>query len=464
MNGLRFVPPARLVLALGSAAGLLVGVTTGALAGAASKTREVSGSSRTLLEATHLPPLLRAPGEQVELSYEAFCVGDGGEDDPCAVDGAVFVREGHEGPFSALELEPSVSAAGRQLVARVPGSFAEPTGDVEYYAVLEAADGQAGLTIPPGGGAAPHLSSLLHEEVEVDLGRHVFGKGRSADARVAAAAWGSDADDVGLEEGRNLSPIGATAFDVNASGTIYVLDEANRRVLRWNRGSKSPARIPVSVFGSLADMEVAPDGTIYVLETVGRPGGNPLVRRFDGDGRELERVEIAERTASQIRMGTGGPVVLQQPSHQWMPVSAEGVMAGAATQRRNGSVGRPLPAGDDVVVLRRENEVRVALTRRGGARRTWRIHSETALGEVQLAEPLGNRLVLVVRAYTDTETEFLVLILDGRGLVEGIPLASAEWAETAPLGRFELVGSSLYRLGSTQHGAFVDRFDLEVRR
>ena len=42
-------------------------------------------------------------------------------------------------------------------------------------------------------------------------------------------------------------------------------------------------------------------------------------------------------------------------------------------------------------------------------------------------------------------------------------LDSADWAESAPLSRFRLLGSSLYQLGSTQEGLFVDRFDLEVK-
>jgi hypothetical protein len=42
-------------------------------------------------------------------------------------------------------------------------------------------------------------------------------------------------------------------------------------------------------------------------------------------------------------------------------------------------------------------------------------------------------------------------------------LDSVDWAETAPLSRFRLRGSSLYQLGSTSAGLFVDRFDLEVK-
>jgi hypothetical protein len=95
--------------------------------------------------------------------------------------------------------------------------------------------------------------------------------------------------------------------------------------------------------------------------------------------------------------------------------------------------------------------------------RSWRITSDTSLAEVQLAEPLGQRLVVVVRLYDDRVDEFVVLTLDRQGLVDRFTLDPADWAETAPLSRFKLVGRSLYRLGSTPAGAFVDRFDLEVR-
>jgi hypothetical protein len=90
--------------------------------------------------------------------------------------------------------------------------------------------------------------------------------------------------------------------------------------------------------------------------------------------------------------------------------------------------------------------------------------SDTSLAEVQLAEPLGSGLVVVVRVYTDTDDEFVALVLGPRGLVLRASLASADWAESAPLSRFRLAGSSLYQLGSTEAGLFVDRYDLEVKR
>jgi hypothetical protein len=84
------------------------------------------------------------------------------------------------------------------------------------------------------------------------------------------------------------------------------------------------------------------------------------------------------------------------------------------------------------------------------------------MAEVQLAEPLGPGLVVVVRVYSDVADEFAVVSLGPRGVTTAFSIDSADWAETAPLGRFKLVGRALYRLGSDPAGAFVDRFDLEV--
>jgi len=208
---------------------------------------------------------------------------------------------------------------------------------------------------------------------------------------------------------------------------------------------------------------VGNDGSTYVLESTAEPGRHPLVRRFDEAGRELEAVETAERTASQIRVAPSGPLVLLHPSHQWMPMTVDGTPASREAQLRHGRSSRELRGGGEIVVLRHANEVRVALISGRSMTRSWRLTSDTPLAEIQLAEPTGQRLVLVVRLYDGRVDEFVVLVLDHEGLVERFTLDSADWAETAPLARFKLVGRSLYRLGSTPTGAFVDRFDLEVQ-
>jgi hypothetical protein len=370
---------------------------------------------------------------------------------------------GGRGDYQEIPLRERSTHGFRQLAADVPQQLTAARDGLEYYAVIAPAGGESRLLLPPGGVGAPYRVYRLVDPVEVDLGAHRFGETHSPSARVATARWGDGLLDVGLEEGRNLDPIGASSFDVDASGAVSVLDEAHRRLLRWAPGENAPARVPLSIDGLVADVTVAGDGSIYVLESVAPPGRpTPLVRRFDEHGRDLEVIETAERMPTQIRLGPNGPVVLERPSHQWMPVALGGEPASPATQRARGHSGRPLRGGGEVVVLRRDNEILVALVDRGAVRRSWRVTSEAVLGEVQLAEPIGRRLLLVVRVYSESQSEFVALVLGRQGLDERFAVDAVDWAETAPLARFRLVGQSLYRLGSNPTGAFVDRFDLEV--
>jgi hypothetical protein len=172
-------------------------------------------------------------------------------------------------------------------------------------------------------------------------------------------------------------------------------------------------------------------------------------------------VETAERVASAIRIGPDGPVVLQHPSHQWMPVADRSATVPPGEQRRNGRIGRPLRSGAEVVVLRRQDDILAALVSSHGVDRSWRITSETPIAEVQLAEPIGRRFVLVARLYSDAASEFVVLVLDRHGVVRTFSTPTDEWAEATPLGRFRSAGNKLYRLGSDATGAFVAAYDLE---
>jgi hypothetical protein len=387
--------------------------------------------------------------------------GDEEETGPCAASGTVFARSGDSGPFGEIRLQRATGGTSG-LVAHLPDEIADSRSGFSYYAVLRSDASGRALTLPAGGAASPQRSLPLARGTAVGLGAHTFGHGQVAETRVVEASWGSGPGQVGLEQGRNLTPIGGSAFDVQEDGTVSVLDEANRRLLRWNAGASAPEHVPLAINGTLADLSVAEDATISVLETSAGQGRSQVLRSFGRDGVARGSIEIAER-AALVRQGPHGPVVLQQPSGQWMSAAIDGRALTIGEQTRSGSAGRTLRGGAAVVVLRNGNEIRVALVGLNGVRRTWRVTSATSLAEVQLAEPLGNRLLLVVRAYTDTNDEFVVLVLDNDGIAKRFSLESADWAETAPLTRFRLAGSSLYQLGSTPKGLFVDRFDLEVK-
>ena len=446
-----------LVVALVSTAAVVVG-------GAAFAQRS-SGVPSAVFEATHLPPLLVLPGEPTRLTYDVHCLAEG-VDDPearCEVAGSLFVRAQDGGRFQTLPLHETRAQGIRQLTAVVPDSLVARTDGIEYYAELERVGTADRLLVPPGGEAAPYRSRVLRDPVDVDLGVADFGVHRRG-ARLVSARWGDGATSVGLEAGKSVSPVGASSFDVDETGTVLLLDQVHRRLLRWARGAQAPARVPVSIDGRIADLALSGDGSLYVLESVASPGHDgPLVRRFDETGRELDVVEAAERSPSQIRMGPDGPVVLQHPSHQWTPVATDGYPLPPNEQRRRARSGRPLRSGAEAIVLRTGNELRLALASGDRVARSWRLTSATPLGEVQLAEVLETRLVVVVRVYTEGADEFRVVVLDRHGVAQQFSVASADWAETAPLSRFRLVGRSLYQVGSNAAGAFVDRYDLKVQ-
>src|SRR5207244_5384838 len=132
--------------------------------------------------------------------------------------------------------------------------------------------------------------------------------------------------------------------------------------------------------------------------------------------------------------GPDGPVVQQEPSEQWLPAAEHGAPLSRPAQATRGRSGKPVGRGHELVVERTgTGELRLADVVGSAAVRSWRITSATPLGEVQLAEPRGSGLVVVVKTYTDERDEFLVLVLGHGGLVERSSIESFQWAESAPL-------------------------------
>jgi len=447
-------------LALGAGVGLGAVAAAGSVAsGSGPPDRDAA----RIIDVGHLPPLLRVPGEPATLRFNVFCPAP--DDDPCHAGGDVFVRAGTTGAFRKLPLRRTDDVADGRYVADVPADLAASPEGFSYYAVLRNEDTGASLTVPSAGAAAPELSLPLEHAVVVDLGAHRFGSTRRADARVVAAPWGSAPGLVGLLHGPTFGPIGPSAFDVAANGDVVVLDQVNRRFERWHAG-RHAADTSLDVTGGIADMALEPDGAIDVLEPTGDAAARtPELRSFSPAGELQAKTPIADRTWSQLREGPQGPEVQQEPSEQWLPAVHGRRRLSRRAQASSGHPGRSLPNGKELVVFRAgTSEARIAELAGARVLRGWRIVSATPLGEVQLAEPLGNRVVVVIRPYTETQDEFLVLVLDNGGVERSFSVDSADWAETAPLARFRLAGSSLYQLGSTPSGMHVDRFDLEVNR
>jgi len=421
----------------GGAAGIAAGVIGGVvLTSGQAALSPAPARGAALIDATQVPPALTLPGEPVQLRYGLVCTP---RDDglPCDGSGTVYVRAGRGGPFRPYSLRRDDDSRDGRYFFDVPAELAE---GFSYYAVLRDDATGASVTVPSGGAEAPQLSVALHEPAAVSLGRHAFGVVRSPDPRVVEAGWG----DIGLAGSRELGYTGPSSFDVEPDGTVDLLDSVNRRVVRFAHGRHET--VPLEGDLRLADFAAEPDGSFDVLDAHG------ALKRFHRDGSTDWTQKLADRTWAKLARGG---VVLQEPSEQWMPVADNGAPLTRSDQARRGH-----PDGQGLVVDRvGASEIRIAEAR---GPRSWRITSGTPLGEVQLAEHHGNGIVVVTHAYTDDQDEFVVLVLDARGVVQRFSVSSDTWTETAPLARFRVAAGALYRLRTTPAGATVDRFDLEV--
>jgi hypothetical protein len=443
-----------------SLAGGAAGIAAGIIGGVALTSVSAAGPSPAppvpaFIDAGHLPPVLSMRGEPIRLRYAIVCPP---RDDglPCDGSGTVYLRPGTAGPFRALPLLRDDDSREGRYFLDVPSDIASADDGFSYYAVLRDDSSGATTTLPVGGAGAPQVSRLLHDPALIALGGHTFGDVRKPDAKVAQAGWGSGRDEVGLAGTRALGLTGPSSFDVEPDGEVDILDSVNGRVLRWMHGGREA--VPLGTSAELADFAATADGGFDILQ----PRGG--LEHYGGDGTFKWTQKLADRTWAKLARGKGGSsVVLEQPSEQWMPAASAGMPLTRAEQADAAHAAKHVGNGHDVVVARvGVGELRVAELQNGEQLRSWRITSDTPLGEVQLAESHGNRILVVTRAYTDDRDEFEVLVLDRKGLAERFALASDTWTETAPLARFRTAAGALYRLRTTPSGASVDRFELEV--
>jgi hypothetical protein len=431
----------------GGAAGIAAGVIGGVVLTSVSTAGPTpAADAPPLIDATHVPAVLTVRGEPIRLRYGLVCAPR--EDGlPCDGSGTVYLHAGQAGPFRPYPLQRGDESKDGRYFLDVPATVADSPDGFNYYAVLRDDATGATVSIPSGGADAPQVSRPLLDPVNVELGTHTFGDPRAPNGQAAEASWGSGADGVGLAGSRELGFTGPSSFDVEADGTVDLLDSVNGRIQRWSHGRHQA--IAIGRTAALADLATELDGSFDILDA------QSTLRRYRPDGSEQWAQKLADRTWAKLDRGAD---VLQEPSEQWMPVAQGAAPLTRVEQRHAGHNAHHSLLVDRVG----EGELRVAQLRGNGLLRSWRITSSTPLGEVQLAEPHGGGVVVVTHAYTDDRDEFVVLVLGSRGVVQRFSAASDSWTETAPLARFRLARGAVYRLRTTPAGAFVDRFDLAV--
>ncbi len=406
---------------------------------------------RPRLELTVLAPAsLRLPGERARIRVSVYCLAP-----RCRPGATAYVRARGERAFRPLPLHGHGS--GGVYSAPIPAVLASAPLGFDYYVV--ARDDRTGLraTLPPGGPAAPRWSLLLAHPSLVRLGADRFGRTRPPDRRVVSARFGAASDQVGLQRPYS-GPEGVSSFAVAGRDRVWLLDEVKRRALRYGTG-RGPTAIPLQISRLEAELAVAPNGSLYVLELSERPPFRRPVRGFDPRGRLTQVVPATiGEIAGSLQWGPGNAAWIESaPSGLWVPVLEDGRPLSLDDQARAGLPGRPLPDGRQLAVWVRR-DVRVAVVDEHGVEQSWRILPARAPATLELAQPMGGELVFVFAA-AGARSQYDVLVLRGSRVVDAFPLPRQQWVETAG-SAFRLSGSSLYKLGSTPRGVFVDRYDL----
>ena len=434
----------RRTAALGFTCGVAVGLAllAGGVVGAAVDADVPGGALRDVL---HSPPLLIARGSDAELRYDVVCQADA-VGTPCSPTGAVFVRPAGDVGFRRIALS-------RTGETTLEATVEVPAAGVAYYAEIDDGAGRS-MTVPAGGASAPHRAWAVPGVTSVSLGAHAFGRLRKPDRRVVSATWGAGENSLGLITGRELVRIGPSAFDLASNGTVVVLDQVNHRLALYSP-RVAPRHLPIAFTGGEGDLAVGADGTAYVLDH----GAEPVVRAYTANG-VLSATTSVGAGADMLRAGPAGAMLHAFPGDHWLPLSGGAGVLQPAQREARGRPGRLSEDGVEVVVRGSDTETLFALVRGEQVLRAWRVTSRTNLGEIQLAEPFGDGMLVVLRLWTETKAEFLALVLSPSGLARSFAIDASQWAESAALGRFRLEANTLYQLRSTPAGVEIVTFDV----
>src|SRR4051812_10106342 len=260
----------------------------------------------------------------------------------------------------------------------------------------------AGLAVFAGAAVAAPI-----KWVSIDLGEHRFGQLRTPD-RIVARAGPSE---IGFAKpggrcGCGDGPRGPMLFDVAPSGSVWLLDILNHRLLVWQPGHPAGAARTVPLKGlDVRDFVLGRDGTVYLYAVYAEPppgdsGAN--LWALKPSGQVLWRAHALMRNA--LRIGAGGVLysVGVAGSTGWTPLTTTaGRPLSIAKQRSRSTRSEPLGRGLHVVASQvSSHEVHFALVdRTGRVVRAWRIESRThvALGGRVLTPALkGDDLIVAV--------------------------------------------------------------------
>lgn len=414
------------------------------------------------------------PGDRAMVGYTIY---SGSE----AVRGTLFVRNDRLKSFTRLPLRHS-----NNYRVRVPNRLIRGKR-LFYYATFTDPRAHHSLRLPARGTAK---AWILNKPFVVRLGTHQFGETKAPEAVVARASANDVSWDISPEF-RN----GPQTFQVGADGSVWLEDSFANRLLAWNQGApdRFARSVPVPYGAGISDVAFGPAGSVYVTKVLSdRPG--LVLDRLDGatgtviweaplagafEGRPDGNTYPATGRGSPLRVGPDGTlyclVLMGRPGDEWgwMPVATPSgkPLSPKAQLRGNRWPYQPAAAGlrlvgGEVYTPRDDmapHEIRYALVdRRDRVVRSWRVLSATEMNFHRPVPALaGADPVIVIDFMTGTQWEYEVLRLGPHGAVAQFSLPRAVFGDTSLTDVRVGPDGKLYQLStSMQNGIAISRYSL----
>ena len=380
-------------------------------------------------------PNLVAPGDRLVARY-TFYAGSK------AVPGTFYVRNDLQKRFSRL---PLMRAAGYSVTV--------PTRLIHghlltYYASFR------------GVKQAKRSAWILAKPVVVRLGTHQFGQTQGSSDVVARAR----ADEVGWDISDEFH-LGPQTFQTASDGSTWLEDSFDNRLLVWSPGSAVhfARSIPIPWGAGLSDIAFGPAGEVYVTRQLTDPARLVLDRLDPATGGIVWESKVGREygggssgdsppviaSGSPLRLGPDGTlyylVQMGRPGDEWgwMPVATP---AGTPLSPGAQIAGihwpyQPLHGGLRLVGLEvytahgdgAPHEIRYALVNRAGrVVRSWRILSTTGISNFHQTVPdlAGGDPVVVVDFQDGAKTEYEVLRLGPHGAAAKLSLRRGVFGDT----------------------------------
>jgi hypothetical protein len=192
--------------------------------------------------------------------------------------------------------------------------------------------------------------------------------------------------------------LGPPSFAVGPTGSLWVLDALNRRVVRFDPRGRALATFPMTHLGDVpameADLTVTEEGHVFLFTT----GEMPVLAEYDGAGRLLVAGALPGqfRSVSQVSSSRARPWFLMQNGQavrvelSWGGLRGEGPLPG-------------MPVGDLYARAERTGRFRAAVklaTADGRVRRSVQLHSRVPVTGVRLVgvDRRGDLVLAVDRA------------------------------------------------------------------